>query len=657
MKTQDPLVSVVLPCHNETKWLVRAARSIFTQVEPPPYELIVVIDKAAGDTTAAVVDLLSEAPPGVRVQPITIDMGDLGPARNAGVQAARARFVSFLDADDLFGCRWLRQAYEHARRFDHDNFELHAQWSCMFGSASFWHRHYGQNDPEFDMKDVIQFNPVSALAFAPKALLEKHPYLPAGDVFGWEDWTHFAETAGAGVEHHCVPDSVHFIRMKLNQTSMATRMTGKKLSIPRMPLFDKRNLPDAQRAVAPPPVPPDILKQALFVHHRVGEFRVMVDPGQQTRMYPRQAIFDDQAWLRDQIGTDKHVVLAHELKPGGAEKYAIDWAQALAEQGEGVTLIETSPGLSPWLQRACANSSVKVIQWHKRKQLQGPEIPYALQRALIQCELESLFVCNSELGWTLVHENPGALAKRVIAASFSVFPLPTGYVSCPPFYLEKQSPNLTILTDNDLHADRLRSFGLERVVAIPPRCNYRGASKVRQTGKDGRLRLLWAGRGTAEKVPDMAVAIAASMPDVDIHVWGDVPQIPHRLGNLHYRGPFDSFDAIDGAYDAYLLTSLFEGMPNTALEAVAAGLPIISSNVGDIRKIAAAVFPAPTGGDHAKNVALACQAIAEFVRVRDKYDHAAPTALVEAWRTAFPVSVKSLATANPAQSSADGKGL
>jgi glycosyltransferase involved in cell wall biosynthesis len=641
--SNDPVVSVILPCHSETKWLTRAARSVFTQINPPKYELIVVIDKAAGDTTQAVVDLIGEAPAGVRVQPITIDTGDLGPARNVGVKMARGRFVSFIDADDAMGCTFLRTMFEHARRYDHDDFILHHRWSCMFSAASFWHYHVGSDDPCFSPKDTIQYNPASALAFGPKSVFERFPYRPANDTWGWEDWTHYTETLGAGVEHPCVDGTVFFVRMKLNESSMATRMTGKKLALRPMPLFDRRDLPDARMAVQPQQPGPDILKQALFVHHRVGEYRVMLDPGQQTRTYPRQKIFDDQAWLRDQIGQDKHVVLVHEIKPGGAEKYALDWADALAVSGEHATIIETAPGASPWLERAKSNPALKVVQWHKRNDLQGPEVPYALQRALIQCELESLFVCNSELGWSLVQEHPTALAKRVIAASFSVAPWPTGYVSCPPFYMDKQAPNVTILTDNELHAARLRDYGSSRVVVVQPRCNYRGPDKLRQS-KDGRLRLLWAGRGSPEKAPHIASGVAQMMPDVDVHIWGDVQPIPHRLENLHYRGPFDSFEAIDGAYDAYLLTSLFEGMPNTALEAVAAGLPVISSNVGDVRKIAAAVFPSPTGADQVKNVTLACQAIAEFVKARDKYDHTAPRALVEEWRKAFPAAVRSLVT-------------
>lgn len=636
---QDPQISVVIAAHRETSWLVRAIRSFILQNEPPPFEIIPVCDRIGGDTAAALCEAIQEAPAGLKIRPITVDFGDLGESRNAGVKEARGRFIAFCDGDDGMGCLWLRQAFEYARRFDHDNFALHQQWSIMFGAVHFVHRHYGTNDPEFSPKDVIQYNPVSALAFGPKTLFERFPYRRMDPPAAYEDWHWFTETLGAGVEHHVVPSSVEFVRMKLNQNSLAARMKVRKGSLMRQPLFDRRSLPEAQREPLLHGIPDEIHKQTHFFHHRVGEFRCQIDPQAELRAYPRQKIFNEQAWLRDQIGDSKHVVLVHELKPGGAEKYGIDWAVALKSLGEDVALIETAPGASPWAARA--DAAVKTIHWHRRTPLEGPEIPYALQRALIQCELQSLFVCNAELGWVLARENPAALAKRVICASFSTFPLPTGYVSCPPFYLDENLASLTILTDNDRHAERLRGYGIPGVAVLPPRASYGGPSKLKQTGD--RRRILWAGRGSHEKGPHLPALIAATMPDIDMHIWGDVPLMLHALPNLHYRGPFESFEAIDGAYDAYLLTSSHEGMPNTALEAVLAGLPVIASDVGDVRKIAGAIFPAP-GQNQQKNVDQACRAIAGFFAERSRYEHGPAEAIVNGWRDEFAARVKELVT-------------
>jgi glycosyltransferase involved in cell wall biosynthesis len=53
--------------------------------------------------------------------------------------------------------------------------------------------------------------------------------------------------------------------------------------------------------------------------------------------------------------------------------------------------------------------------------------------------------------------------------------------------------------------------------------------------------------------------------------------------NVAYHGPYDRFFALPlENYDGYLYTSLYDGTPNVLLEAAAAELPIVSSNVGGI---------------------------------------------------------------------------
>lgn len=633
----DPQISVVIPVHNEEHWAIRAMRSVFTQVEAPAYEIVIVIDKAAQNSTDAICAAFKEAPEGVRCQPVTIDAGSLGAARNEGVRTARGRFISFLDADDLFSATWLKDAFNAIRGYDHDNIVIHHEWSVMFGAQNFLHRHFSSTDPSFDTRDMIQFNPWSALLFAHKSLFERYPYTTRDT---YEDWDINARMLGDGVEFNCPPDTCKFIRMKLNQQSLAARLTVKKSWLAKMPLFDKRQglkLAECEPAFAPPTHA--IMQQALYAHHQAGEFRVTIDPQPQIRTYPRQVIWDDQSWLRDNVGTDKHVVLVQELRPGGAEKYAIDWANALADAGEPVTIIETAPGESKWLDRAKNKPGVKVLQWFARRQMQPQERAYALQRAMTQCELESLLVCNSEIGWALVHENAEPIAKRVIAASFSTFHL-RGFSSCPPYHLTQHTKNLTIVTDNERHAARMRRYGVPAPIeVIPPRVSYGGRNMRRQTFDTDRLRLLWAGRGSFEKWPQTPASVAASMPNVDVHIWGDVQPMPHLLPNLKYRGPFESFDKIDGTYDAYLLTSETEGMPNTALEAAMAGLPIISTDVGDMKKIASHVYPAPVAAQAQHHVKNAVEAISAWGLRKNRVD-AADT--VQAWANAFAPAVLKL---------------
>lgn len=86
-------VSVVIPAHNAETTLARAVTSARGQTRPPGE--IVVVDDGSTDATAAIAEGLGPAVHLVR-QP------QAGPsaARNAGVAAARGRWIAFLDADD-----------------------------------------------------------------------------------------------------------------------------------------------------------------------------------------------------------------------------------------------------------------------------------------------------------------------------------------------------------------------------------------------------------------------------------------------------------------------------------------------------------------------------------------------------------------------------
>ena len=99
----SPQVSIIIPLYNKAPYLARTLTSIQRQTFSD-FEIIVV-DDGSTDGGADIVRALNDA----RVR--LIRQHNLGPgaARNAGITAARAEFVAFLDADD----EWLPGYLEH----------------------------------------------------------------------------------------------------------------------------------------------------------------------------------------------------------------------------------------------------------------------------------------------------------------------------------------------------------------------------------------------------------------------------------------------------------------------------------------------------------------------------------------------------------------
>ncbi|MFF4533797.1 CDP-glycerol glycerophosphotransferase family protein [Streptomyces sp. NPDC001407] len=95
---QGPDVSVVVIAYNDAERLPRAVRSVLGQ-SLRSLEVIIV-DDCSADGTFAVACELAETDPRVRTLRLPANSGGCGAPRNAGIEAARAPHVMFLDSDD-----------------------------------------------------------------------------------------------------------------------------------------------------------------------------------------------------------------------------------------------------------------------------------------------------------------------------------------------------------------------------------------------------------------------------------------------------------------------------------------------------------------------------------------------------------------------------
>lgn len=92
------LVSVVTASHNSAPSIARCVRSVAMQTVAPLEHIVV--DDGSSDGT---VELLSELARGIpHLTVIRQPNRGAGPARNAAIEAAKGRYVAFLDSDDVW---------------------------------------------------------------------------------------------------------------------------------------------------------------------------------------------------------------------------------------------------------------------------------------------------------------------------------------------------------------------------------------------------------------------------------------------------------------------------------------------------------------------------------------------------------------------------
>lgn len=108
MISKKPLVSIVIPAYNCERFVAETINSVKNQTFKD-WELIIVNDKSSDKTAEIVKKFCSK-----KIKLINLK-GNSGAAkaRNAGIEAARGRYLCFLDADDL----WVPEKLEKQIKF------------------------------------------------------------------------------------------------------------------------------------------------------------------------------------------------------------------------------------------------------------------------------------------------------------------------------------------------------------------------------------------------------------------------------------------------------------------------------------------------------------------------------------------------------------
>ena len=96
---ESTLVSIITPSYNSEKFIAQTISSVQNQTYSN-WEMIIV-DDASGDKTVSVIEALLAKDDRIKLIKLAQNSGP-AVARNHGIEAASGRFMTFLDADDLW---------------------------------------------------------------------------------------------------------------------------------------------------------------------------------------------------------------------------------------------------------------------------------------------------------------------------------------------------------------------------------------------------------------------------------------------------------------------------------------------------------------------------------------------------------------------------
>ncbi|HEX4027419.1 MAG TPA: glycosyltransferase [Rhizomicrobium sp.] len=280
------------------------------------------------------------------------------------------------------------------------------------------------------------------------------------------------------------------------------------------------------------------------------------------------------------------LICLHDFARGGTERIAIGLAADWAQAGRDVTILcgSVEGGL-----RGTVSGKVKVVPLDPqvtRGFLSRPRLARAMGRHLAVVKPDVIFLPGN-FHALLANGLRAADPRVVIALKISNPPLPRR----APFgaaifrHITRAVDGFAAMNSGLAHELKAMLPGRD-IVALHDPVYFRPTARMPRRGD--RWRILWIGRLEPQKDPDLALQVMAAM-DTPAHLTmlGDGAlraSLRQRIAQLGLEGRVTLAGHVPetGSYladaDALLITSHYEGGPAVAVEALAQGVPVVSTD-------------------------------------------------------------------------------
>lgn len=290
----------------------------------------------------------------------------------------------------------------------------------------------------------------------------------------------------------------------------------------------------------------------------------------------------------------KILFAVNTLSSGGAERVASILSNAWAAEGHEVILTQTySGGPVTFYKLAPVIRHTALAKRGSAGGIYGAVVRLLAFRRIVRREKPDViisFMLNANafvMLATLFLRVPRIIAERTdpkaVAISCAL------RRACRFFYPRAE---LVVVQTEEQNKRVAEAFGMIRRTAVIPNPLPEGLPPPRQRPvKCGRKILISLGRLSSTKRIDIVIEafcrVAGQAPDWDLHVYGDGPcratwqaqaeQSPFR-DRILFKGRTDQAYTVLSKADMFIMASEFEGFPNSLLEAMALGLPVITSD-------------------------------------------------------------------------------
>lgn len=217
-QNKQPLVSIIVPCYNQARFLDEALNSVLSQIYSN-WECLIIDDGSLDNTKEISTNWISKD---VRFKYFKKENGGLPHTRNFGISKAKGELILPLDADDKIGEKYLTLATQKFQL--NQNLKLVYSNAKKFGDVNeFWEL------KEFSLLGLSRENMIFCSALFKKSDWEEVGGYDENMVYGWEDWEFWISILKDGGNVEKIDEVCFYYRIK--EDSMLLRIDEKKAKI------------------------------------------------------------------------------------------------------------------------------------------------------------------------------------------------------------------------------------------------------------------------------------------------------------------------------------------------------------------------------------------------------------------------------------------
>ncbi len=277
------------------------------------------------------------------------------------------------------------------------------------------------------------------------------------------------------------------------------------------------------------------------------------------------------------------------LSDGGAERVASLWANYIATTDNDVKLLTYYKVDNEYT----LDERVKRVNLTKNKESYN-KISFFKKVRMIRNEICTYnpdviipFLSHTNIAVSLANKNKNCQVFQTIRNNPWVNPDKKMFRILRDFFIKKEKK---VIVQNEEQASYFKSKKIKKYVVCNPvnpkiseivKTNYQKIEKIVAVGR------LHSQKNYPLMIKTIGLLLSKYKMNIKLDIYGDGPDaqlIQSEINNsklndyVTLKGRTSNILEIEKKYDAFLMTSNYEGFPNALLEAMAIGLPVFSTN-------------------------------------------------------------------------------